>query len=520
MSSVLIRTLERRIADLEKEIQTLKARTSFEHAVDAVFYGDAHGNVTEVNGQAFCLTGYPREELLRMNMRDLFTEEDGDSANLRFDALAESVSVLDECAIRTKKGERISVEICSTKLSDGRYQVILKDITRRSLEKKILIQESQQKARKELALDISHEINNLTTGIMGSAGLLRLQNSLDDQQRAHLDRIVNQAKNVGSLAEQLRSYSQIKPEHLEVGSVNECLKRVLHSSGNWFHDFIDLETSFSPGLDPVKADLSQLENVFANLVKNACEAMGPKGILFVSTENFSGRSLAARHPLSKGDWVKISISDSGEGMDQGTRERAFDPFFSTKKKGRGLGLSAAQGIVQSHGGQIFLHSEKQKGTEVVLYLPAEKQFTDDIAHDKSAFRGDETILIVDDEQVIVEITSQILEAFGYTTLKAFNGLEAVEIVRSNQCKIDLIMLDLKMPVMSGVEAFHLIKKMKPNLKIIICSGYELNAAAKELVHYNMDMFLRKPFGVRELLPAVRNTIDRQVRLTPKEPNRE
>jgi CheY-like chemotaxis protein len=207
----------------------------------------------------------------------------------------------------------------------------------------------------------------------------------------------------------------------------------------------------------------------------------------------------------------MTVSDNGLGMDKATQQRIFEPFFTTKKMGRGtgLGLASAYGIIKNHGGFIEVESETGEGAVFHIYLPAsEKEVMAEVDALEEVLKGDETILLVDDELMIIEVGQEILNALGYEVMPALSGQEAVEIYAKNSTSIDMVVLDMIMPGMSGGEAYDQLKKVNPQVRVLLCSGYSLSGQAAEILERGCDGFIQKPFKIRELSVKIREILDR------------
>ena len=261
----------------------------------------------------------------------------------------------------------------------------------------------------------------------------------------------------------------------------------------------------------VEADEGQIDQVLLNLYVNAWQAMPGGGQLYIQTANVRlDEDDIKPFEIQAGRYVKITITDSGVGMDAATQQRIFEPFFTTKEMGRGtgLGLASAYGIIKNHGGLIDVHSTKGEGTTFSIYLPVGKK---DVAAkktlDKEIIKGSETILLVDDEDLIIEIAQKMLSKMGYNTLIAQGGQETIEVYRQHGDQIDLTILDMIMPDMNGQETYKRLKKMKPNLKVLLSSGYSLNDQAQKIMDLGCQGFIQKPFDVVQLSQKIRAILD-------------
>jgi CheY-like chemotaxis protein len=261
----------------------------------------------------------------------------------------------------------------------------------------------------------------------------------------------------------------------------------------------------------VEADRRQLEQVLLNIFINAWQAMPDGGELYLSTSNSSlTETDCSPHQIEPGPYVKISITDTGIGMDEKTRQRVFDPFFSTKTKGRGsgLGLASAYGIIRNHSGIITVDSEVGQGTTFNIYLPVSDQKpVKEVSIRESLIKGSETILLVDDEAIIIGIAKAMLEKLGYQVMVAESGQQALESVRQKADEIHLVILDLIMPGMDGGTTFDRIREIQPAMPVILASGYGMNEQVREIIKRGCNGFMQKPFDISKLSQNIRKILD-------------
>ena len=261
----------------------------------------------------------------------------------------------------------------------------------------------------------------------------------------------------------------------------------------------------------VDVDRGQIEQVLLNLYVNAWQAMPGGGELYLETENVTlDENYVKPFSVEPGRYVKISVTDTGIGMDKATREKIFDPFFTTKEMGRGtgLGLASAYGIIRNHGGFINVYSEKEHGTMFRVYLPAsEKEIIEEKMPAGDTLRGFETVLFVDDEEMITEIAEDLLGLLGYKVLIAQSGKDAIRIYGENKERIDMVILDMIMPDMSGSEVYDRMKEINPKVKVLLSSGYSTDGLATEILNRGCMDFIQKPFKMKELSQKLRRILD-------------
>jgi CheY-like chemotaxis protein len=261
----------------------------------------------------------------------------------------------------------------------------------------------------------------------------------------------------------------------------------------------------------VDIDQGQIEQVLLNLYVNAWQAMPGGGDLYLQTENvILDENYVVPYDVEPGRFVKLSITDTGIGMDAATRQQIFDPFFTTKEKdrGTGLGLASAYGIINNHGGIISVYSEPGEGTTFNIYLPAtEKNIDNRQSSYQELIQGSEVLLLVDDEEMILEIGKDMLEKLGYEVVVAGSGRKALEIYERDQNTIDMVLLDMIMPDMSGSETYNRLKEINPAIKTLLSSGYSINGKAQEILNSGCQGFIQKPFNLTNLSQKIRSILD-------------
>jgi CheY-like chemotaxis protein len=274
---------------------------------------------------------------------------------------------------------------------------------------------------------------------------------------------------------------------------------------------INIHEKYQDDIWTVEADKSQIEQVLLNLFINAWQAMPRGGKLYIETANLIlDEDYVKPYQVHPGEYVKISVTDTGTGMDRSTMERIFDPFFTTKEvdHGSGLGLASVYGIVKSHHGIINVYSEKNIGTTFNIYLPScEKHIVEDDIPLEKPKKGIETILFVDDEERIIEAGREMLLALGYKVLLAKNGKEAITVYSENRKKIDLVILDMILPEMDGSEIYDRLKEINPDVKVLLSSGYSINGKATEILNKGCNGFIQKPYYLGRLSQKINEILN-------------
>jgi len=293
-------------------------------------------------------------------------------------------------------------------------------------------------------------------------------------------------------------------------SLNDLIDKPANMFGRTKKE-IKIHTSYHKDIWPSEVDRGQIEQVLLNLYVNAWHAMDGGGDLYVQTKNVRlEKKDGARLGVAPGNYVTISVTDTGVGIDEETQRRIFEPFFTTKEMGRGtgLGLASAYGIIQNHGGVIDVDSKEGKGTTFNIYLPASaKKIPKKEDGPTTVLKGTESVLLVDDEDMIIDVGQEILEEMGYKVFLARSGKEAIETYKKNQHDIDMVILDMIMPDMGGGEAYDRMKEVDPNVKVLLSSGYSIEGQASDILARGCNGFIQKPFSVKQLSHTIRQVLD-------------
>ncbi len=414
-------------------------------------------------------------------------------------------------SIVCKDGNKREVSFVLVRLSSGETLITCEDVTEHKRLEAQLIQSQRMEAIGTLAGGIAHDFNNLLMTILGYSSLMLMDMKPHHPDYEKLKVIEEQVQSGANLTKQLLGFARGGKYEIKTTDLNELLARSSDIFGRTKKE-ISIFRKYEKELWTVEVDRGQIEHVFLNLFVNAWHAMPGGGELYLETRNIvvDGTSSSVFASLKPGRYVRVSVTDTGVGIDAATQKRIFEPFFTTKEMGRGtgLGLASAYGIIKNHGGTINLYSEKGKGTTFSIYLPAsEKTLDEEKAVHGEVLKGTETILLVDDQDIVIDVGSNMLQAMGYTVLPAKSGKEAVRIYGENAAKIKLVILDMIMPVMSGGETYDLLKNMNPHLKVILSSGYSVEGQAAKILERGCNGFIQKPFNVFELSKKIREVLD-------------
>jgi PAS domain S-box-containing protein len=384
-----------------------------------------------------------------------------------------------------------------------------RDITRTTQLEAQLMQSQKLEALGTLAGGIAHDFNNLLMGIQGRTNLITQENS-SDTTLEHLKEIDAHIKSASDLTRQLLGFARGGKYETKPINLNDLVTNTANMFGRTKKE-LTINKKFHTPLWPVEADQRQIEQVLLNLLVNSWQAMPDGGTIYLQTKNtVVDDNYSPLHQVNPGRFVKLTITDTGVGMDAATQHRIFDPFFTTKEIGRGtgLGLASVYGIIKNHGGAITVYSEKNRGATFDIYLPAsEKEVIVAEAVNSQVEKGNEMILLVDDERLIVDVGKPMLENLGYRVLSAESGKEAVEIIREKKDEIDMVILDMIMPQIDGEKAYELIKEISPNMKVLLSSGYSVDGQAQKILNKGCNGFIQKPFSMVELSRKIRTIID-------------
>ncbi len=383
------------------------------------------------------------------------------------------------------------------------------EIKKQAAERLKLENQLQQSRKMEsiatLAGGIAHQFNNALTGIMGNIELLEMEIQDQDTATQYMEGVKQSSARMVKLAQQLLAYARGGKYKDELVSGDILIRDTLPLIKHSVHSAVHIDTDIPLGINRIRVDVTQMQLVFSSILANASEAIAKQGRIKVRCRNkiLAIDAMEASAELKPGSYVCFCFEDDGAGMDDETRRRIFEPFFTTKFTGRGLGMAAAYGIVKNHGGVIKVESKAGAGTTVSVFLPvAEPANLGSVSSvepaKRSGEKGSGTVLVIEDEKIVLDIIVAQLETLGYRVLKAMTGKEAVSIAESFDGEINLAILDMILPDMKGLEIYQGITKARTNLKVIVCSGYAIDGPAKEVMANGAEDFVQKPFLMAEL----------------------
>jgi PAS domain S-box-containing protein len=516
----------RREADKAMRLQDEKYRTIIENIKEGFWESDLAGNLTFFNSSICEILGYSRQELSGMNQREFTDVENSKRVKEILDEVRQTgePAEIKDLQVIKKNGETRSIEFSAYLIKDDKgepvgFRGVVRDVTeifkaqreKRKLEKQ-LEHSRKMEAIGSLAGGIAHDFNNVLMGMQGNASLMLFDIDERHQHYKKIKNIERYVENGSSLTRQLLGFAKGSGHRVRVTDLNDLIKRTSDMFGRAKKE-IKIHTNLLKKIWPVEVDQGQIEMVLLNLYINALHAMPDGGDLHLLSENVViDQSFDEKLKLNQGEYAKVSVIDTGTGMDKKIQEKIFDPFFTTKEKGRGtgLGLASAFEVIKNHGGLIDVYSEKNKGATFNIYLPAsDKEVIREKEQTRKTLKGAETILLVDDEEMIIEVNREILKTLGYKPMVARTGKQAIEIYKTSKDKIHMVILDMIIPGMGGGEAYDCLKKINPEIKVLLSSGYSISGQAAEILERGCSGFIQKPFKLRELSVKIREILDEE-----------
>jgi two-component system cell cycle sensor histidine kinase/response regulator CckA len=535
LPSAVMNALEKIEAEREKRRAVMALQRSedlyrllAENTGDLICMLDLEGNYVYISPSYQEVLGYSPEELLGSNAFSLLHPDDQEAAKAGFrEALTSKKKRTAEFRFRHRNGEWRIFEAVGNMVFDWRGNpqravIVSRDITERKRVEEELRQSEEQlrqsqklEAVGQLAGGVAHDFNNLLTVITGYSDLTLRRLNPDDPLQRHVIEIKKAGERAASLTRQLLAFSRkqvLQPKVLELNAVvadmNKMLRRLIGED-------IDLTTVLDPTLGQVKADPGQIEQVLMNLAVNARDAMPEGGKLTIETANvcLDAKYVGGHAVMQPGQYVMLAVSDTGCGMDAEIQEHIFEPFFTTKEQGHGtgLGLSTVYGIVKQSGGNIWVYSEVGRGTTFKVYLPRVDEKVEEskpgAAHTEAP-EGWETILLVEDEQMVRDLAARALREQGYSVVEAGNGEEALRIAGERGGKeIHLLLTDMIMPRMNGHELAERLTRSHPRMRVLFMSGYTNRGIVNRGMLNEGALFLPKPFTLEGLTHRVREVLD-------------
>ncbi|MBU4054645.1 MAG: PAS domain S-box protein [Proteobacteria bacterium] len=493
---------------------------------------DRDGNIRLINKKGCETIGYPESEVLNQNWFDGFLpKKEQQRAKIVFQSMLEGDErhLIDyENVLLNRQGEELDILWHNTLLrtSEGKVEGVFcsgldvsnrNQMEREKEELQIqLIKTQKMEAIGVLAGGIAHDFNNILLPILGYTELLIESSGEDSSTREILNQVLQAAKRARSLVKQILTFSRQENQEIKPVDVGQILNEVLKLIRSSLPSTIEVRQYISSKCGLVMADPSQIHQITMNLVTNAYHAMEESGgQLFIKlTDSEMHRSLAGNSSIQAGRYVCMTVSDTGTGMEQHVISRIFDPYFTTKKKGKGtgLGLSVVHGIIKSYNGDVEVESTPGEGTVFRVYLPVIQRMEEghgDASASPDYARGTESILLVDDESQIIQMESQRLEYLGYHVTSRTSSLEALELFKNDPYRFDLVITDMTMPKMTGGQLSEELLEIRPDIPIILCTGFSEKINAEKAKEIGVRGFIPKPILLNEIASLIRTVLDQK-----------
>ena len=513
--------LERMVEERSDEILTYKNRLDsiIQNAPLGILLLDRTGNVILANQTSRTIFGTEIEELENQNLFDAIPSLKHPNVRYALKKVLKGDSFTFDGVFENEEHRRVTIRLFFTPITDQSGDVenilaILEDVSLQESLQQQLLQSQKMESIGTLAGGISHDFNNVLEGILGYTSLIKTIAPENSEIYSYVNLIEQAAKQASVVTQQLLSISYGGSYSLKPTDINSLVKESAEFLRHTFPKSLEIKTEFSSEQLLASVDSSQLQQAIMNICINARDAMEGKGKLTVSTSRFKAdASFAAKLVEAyEGEFVRLDIEDTGPGIPDDIINKIFEPFFTTKEKGKGtgLGLSTTYRIVKNHSGFITVDSEVGKGTLFSIFLPiiSVEGFAKKKKGKKSLPKGKETILVVDDEEIVRRVTCDLLKKLGYKPIPADSGDEALNIYREKKDKIDLVILDMLMPGLSGVDTFEQLKKIKPDVPVVFSTGYNQGIDYETLKEEGALDFLPKPFMIDRLATAMRKTLDK------------
>lgn len=494
-------TERRQVEEALRESES-RYRILIEHASDGIFIADTKGNIVDVNKNGCAMVDYEREEILRLSLMDLLPEDSLRTHLKKLIELTSGKEIVKEYLLKRKDGTVFPVEVSAKLLPDERLLGFVRDITERKRMEEELLKGQKLESIGMLAGGIAHDFNNILTGVLGNISLAKLHSEAGSEAYEKIELAEKASLRAKDLVNQFITFSRggkpVKKKKNIAEFLEDTVNFALSGSRVKCEFFIDKD------LQPVEIDGGQVRQVFNNIVINAKDVMPKGGRLEVMAKNYKiGKDTPL--PLERGDYVRISFKDQGPGISPANLPRIFDPYFTTREKRRGMGLSAAYSIMKKHDGYIHVESENEGGAEFQVYFPAVERENDDETSagftESSSFSG--KILVMDDEFMVREVAGEMLGFLGFEVTFAEDGAEAIEkykkeLEESNH-PFDAVIMDLTIPDgMGGLECIKKLLEIDPSVKALVSSGYSNDSIMSNFHQYGFKGIIHKPYKTQDL----------------------
>jgi PAS domain S-box-containing protein len=497
-----------------------KLSSAVEQAVDGVMITTKAGIIEYVNPAWEKMTAFSKEDTIGKTPRILKSGKQGESLYRAMWKTISNGEVWKGSLINKRKnGELFHAEVSIAPIFEENhtithYVAIERDVTEHRQLEQQLIQALKMEGLGTLAGGVAHDFNNLLGIILGHASLLQERKQDATKFSRSLDAISTAVQRGAGLVRQLLTFARKTESVFELVNANETVEELVQMLRETFPRTIEFSLDLSKGLPPISADRNQLYQALLNLCVNSRDAMPTVGTISIRTDTIPRQKLQAKHANAiEEKYIHITVSDTGKGMDEATRSRIFEPFFTTKERGKGtgLGLSVVYGVVDSHNGFIDVESEAGHGTTFNLYFPilplrVEPSLAQQQGPSETVGAG-ETILVVEDEELLMDSVTQVLEGKGYRVLTARDGTEALEAYSRHRDDVAVVLMDMGLPKLGGWEVFQKMKAVNPHVKVVLASGYLDPYIKSEMLKAGAKDFVQKPYVPEQILNRVRRVID-------------
>lgn len=493
-----------------------KYRELFEESQDAVYMTTTDGHLIDINPSGVRMFGFvSRSQMIACGPVTQYYQDESQRRHLHNLLSARGFVDNMELLLRRRDGSPLvaRASVMALRSSDGQvlqFRGVLRDVTQQKHLEEEIRQAQKMESIGQLAGGVAHDFNNLLGGVLGYATFMKSKLPADHAFRPYLETIERSAQRAADLTSKLLAFARGGQYDVRAVNLNAVIRETVGILDRSIDKSIVVETALDPNLSAVDGDAGQLQQVMMNLCLNARDAMPSGGTLEIRTSSatWSSEDVRRHAGAEPGHHVVVSVEDTGTGMDAATRQKIFEPFFTTKGKGKGtgLGLSMVYGIVRNHRGHISVESEPGRGTTFTIAFPAGTHKEEStVQTSTSAVGGKERILVVDDEKDVRSMIQDVLTSAGYTVETASDGAEAIEAF--DRQRPDLVLLDMIMPKMSGLETFDAFLLRPPLIRVVLVTGYSQDGKAREIMRKGVAAFLQKPFEADDLLRVVRRVLD-------------
>ncbi|MFW6415137.1 MAG: PAS domain-containing hybrid sensor histidine kinase/response regulator [Thermodesulfobacteriota bacterium] len=522
----LLDVTERKKVEEELRESEGRLRAIFDSIPDIVLLKDKEGRYTHCNIAMEKLFGLSQDKIIGRTENELFLDTDARETQEADERVRKNGEIIRDTYKRTIGGEEIIFDTIKAPVKDNQGVVvgicaISRDITEqmRLRQEKKRIEEQYQQSQKiqaigRLAGGVAHDLNNLLTPMLNYSEMLLKESDFEDRRKKQVEHIHRASLRARDLVSQLLAFGRKQALEIKILNINKIIRNLDNLLRKTIREDIAIHLKLSTLISNVEADEGQIEQVLINLAVNAQDAMPEGGdIIFETAETYLDNDYVQKyHEVSPGYYVRLTVSDTGQGMDEDTRSKIFDPFFTTKgkSKGTGLGLATVYGIVKQHEGHITVYSEPGQGTTFNIYLPVsqdEEQDTEPLSHAREYSKGSESVMVVEDNEMVRELTETILVEQGYCVYSAKSGGECLEKLQEIQEGLDLLLTDVVMPDMNGKELYEQVSGYFPGIKVLYMSGYTEEAIVNQGVLDRGVHYVQKPFTIATMTNKIREVLD-------------